>query len=245
MIFTDFLKALRQLPDPRFRRVLLLGLALTIALLIAVYALFLVAIQSLTPDTVELPFVGPVAGLDTLLSVGSVLFMIGLSIFLMVPVASMFTGFFLEDVAQAVEDRHYPWLSPAPKVSLYESVKDSINFFAVLILVNAIALVLAIFAGPAIPVVFWAVNGFLLGREYFTLAAMRRLGREGARALRARHSGQIWLAGFLMAIPLSIPVVNLFIPLLGAATFTHMFHRLNGSAAAPFSRSERPVASAP
>ncbi|WP_323038775.1 EI24 domain-containing protein [Gemmobacter sp.] len=244
-MFNDFLKALRQLPDPRFRRVLLLGLALTIALLIAVYALFLVAIQSLTPDTVEIPLVGPVGGLDTLLSVGSVLFMIGLSIFLMVPVASMFTGFFLDDVAQAVEDRHYPWLPPVPKISLYESVKDSINFFAVLILVNAVALVLAIFAGPAIPVVFWVVNGFLLGREYFTLAAMRRLGREGARALRARHFGQIWLAGFLMAIPLSVPVVNLLIPLLGAATFTHMFHRLNGRASEPFSPSEPPAASAP
>ena len=34
--------------------------------------------------------------------------MIGLSVFLMVPVASAFTGFFLEDVAEAVEDRHYP-----------------------------------------------------------------------------------------------------------------------------------------
>ncbi|WP_188475548.1 EI24 domain-containing protein [Gemmobacter megaterium] len=244
-MFADFLKAVRQLPDPRFRRVLLLGLALTLALLVAVYALFLFAIQSLTPDTVEIPLVGPVGGLDTLLSVGSFLFMIALSIFLMVPVASVFTGFFLEDVAQAVEDRHYPWLPPAPKISLYESIKDSLNFFAVLILVNLVALVLAIFAGPAIPVVFWAVNGFLLGREYFTLAAMRRLGRDGARALRARYPGQIWVAGVLMAIPLSVPVVNLLIPLLGAATFTHMFHRLNGTAAAPFSPTARVGATGP
>jgi uncharacterized protein involved in cysteine biosynthesis len=39
---------------------------------------------------------------------------------------------------------------------------------------------------------------------------------------------QIWVAGILMAVPLSVPLVNLFIPLLGAATFTHLFHRLNG-----------------
>lgn len=228
MILSDFLKALRQLPDPRFRRVLMLGLALTIALLVAIYALFLGAIQMLTPETIEIPLVGPVGGLDTLLSWGSVLFMIGLSIFLMVPVASMFTGFFLEDVAAAVEAEHYPHLPPAPRISLYESVKDSVNFFAVLIAVNALALVLAIFAGPLVPVVFWVVNGFLLGREYFTLAAMRRLGRQGARTLRARHPVQIWVAGILMAVPLSVPLVNLFIPLLGAATFTHLFHRLNG-----------------
>ncbi|MFN3294210.1 MAG: EI24 domain-containing protein [Gemmobacter sp.] len=231
MILADFLRALRQLPDPAFRRVLLLGLALTLALLVAIYALFLGAIQMLTPETVEIPLVGPVGGLDTLLSWGSLLFMIGLSIFLMVPVASMFTGFFLEDVAAAVEARHYPDLPPVPKVSLYESVKDSVNFFAVLIAVNVVALVLAVFAGPFVPVVFWVVNGFLLGREYFTLAAMRRLGRAGARALRARHPVAIWVAGILMAVPLSVPLVNLFIPLLGAATFTHLFHRLNGTAA--------------
>jgi len=44
---------------------------------------------------------------------------------------------------------------------------------------------------------------------------------------------QIWIAGTLMAAPLSIPLVNLLIPLLGAATFTHMFHRLNGTPAKP------------
>ena len=41
MIFQSFFKALEQLPDPRFRRVLLLGIGLTIALLFAVYALYL------------------------------------------------------------------------------------------------------------------------------------------------------------------------------------------------------------
>jgi hypothetical protein len=29
-----------------------------------------------------------------------------------------------------------------------------------------------------------------------------------------------------MAAPLSIPVVNLLVPVLGVATFTHIFHRL-------------------
>ena len=33
-------------------------------------------------------------------------------------------------------------------------------------------------------------------------------------------------AGALMAAPLSIPLVNLVIPVLGVATFTHMVQRL-------------------
>ncbi|MFN3844701.1 MAG: EI24 domain-containing protein [Paracoccaceae bacterium] len=226
----DFLKAVLQMADRPFRRVLLIGVFLSLALLVAVYAGFLVLIQTFTPDTIDIPFVGPVGGLGTLLSWGSGVLMIGLSVFLMMPVASAFTGLFLEDVAQAVEDRHYPALPPAPKMKLMDTLIDSANFFALLIAVNALALILYAFAGPFIPVVFWLVNGFLLGREYFTLVAMRRLGRAGAKALRARHSGKIWIAGTLMAAPLSVPLMNLFIPVLGAATFTHLFHRLNGDA---------------
>ncbi len=104
------------------------------------------------------------------------------------------------------------------------------NFFGVILVANILALILYLFAGPFIPLVFWAVNGYLLGREYFTLAAMRHLGRDGARALRKRNAGTLWLAGALMAAPLSIPVVNLLVPVLGAATFTHLFHRLQGQA---------------
>jgi uncharacterized protein involved in cysteine biosynthesis len=77
----------------------------------------------------------------------------------------------------------------------------------------------------AVPI-FYALNGYLLGREYFTVAAMRREGRAGAKAMQQRYNGQIWMAGVLMAIPLTIPLMNLFIPILGAATFTHLYHRL-------------------
>jgi len=229
VILGSFLAALGQIGDRRFRRVLMLGVALALALLIAVYAAFLWLIQSFTPETLELPFVGPVGGLDTLLSLGSAVVMLGLSVFLMMPVASLFTGFFLEDVAQAVEDRHYPSLPPVPRLKLADALIDSANFFALLLAVNALAMILYVFAGPFVPIVFWAVNGFLLGREYFTLAAMRRLGRQGARDLRRRHPFRIWIAGTLMAAPLSVPVLNLLIPVLGAATFTHLFHRLNRS----------------
>lgn len=227
MIFGDFLKALGQLSDPRFRRVMLLGVLLSIALLVGIYAAFLALIQWATPDSIDIPFVGPVGGLGTLLSWGSALFMIGLSVFLMVPVASAFTGLFLEDVAQAVEDRHYPGQPHVARVPFVDSLVETVNFFALLVGVNVLALVLYGFAGPFIPVVFWVVNGFLLGREYFTMVATRRLGRAGAKALRRRYGGQIWIAGSLMAAPLSLPLINLLIPVLGAATFTHLFHRLH------------------
>lgn len=227
-MFGDFLAALGQLGDARFRRVLLLGLGLTIGLLAAItVALFWLA-GWLVPDSFALPWMGEVSGLDTVVSWLMVVLMLVLSVVLMVPVAAAFTGIFLDDVAAAVEDRHYPHLPPVDAVPLGETIRDSIGFFGVVMAVNLVALLLFFFVGPLAPMLFWAVNGYLLGREYFQMAAIRRLGREGANRLRARHAGQVWLAGTLMAVPLSVPLINLLIPVIGAASFTHMVHRLNG-----------------
>ncbi|MAQ84773.1 MAG: hypothetical protein CMH12_16230 [Maritimibacter sp.] len=239
MILSDFLKAVGQLGDRRFRRVLWLGLALTLALLFGFYAVFLYGIQWVTPDTVTIPFVGEVTWVDDLLSWGSILLMLVLSFFLMVPVASAFTGLFLEDVAQAVEDRHYPALPPARNIPWTEALTDTLNFLVLLIVVNVVAFVVALFFAPFAPFIFYGVNGFLLGREYFQVAAMRRIGRQGARAAFRANVGQIWLAGGLMAVPLSVPLLNLIVPILGAATFTHLFHRVQGSSRARTSPDHR------
>ena len=229
MIFGDFLKSLGQLGDRRFRRVALIGVALAFALLAAVYAVFLLGIQMLAPDTIFVPLIGPVTGVGNLLGWASLALMIGLSVFLMVPVASAFTGLFLDDVVQAVEDRHYPGLPPPMRASFGDSLRDAVNFLGLVIAVNVGALFVYPFIVPFSPFLFWAMNGFLLGREYFTQVATRRIGRDGARILRARNLLTIWLAGTLMAAPLSIPFVNLIVPVLGVATFTHLFQRLSAA----------------
>lgn len=230
MILTAFLKSLGQLGDRAFRRVLLLGVGLSILLLASLYALIFFLVGWLVPDTFSLPWLGQVNWVDELLSGASLLLMLVLSVFLMVPVAGAFIGMFLDDVAEAVEARHYPGLPPVDPVPIVDQIRDSAGFLGVVLGVNLLALVLYFFVGPFAPILFWVVNGFLLGREYFQVAAMRRLGRAGATALRRRHGLTIFVAGLLMAIPLSLPLVNLVIPILGAAVFTHLVNRLNGGA---------------
>ncbi|SLN23033.1 CysZ-like protein [Roseivivax jejudonensis] len=231
MIVGAFLRSLGQLAeDRRFRRVLYLGLALTVALLFVFYAAFLWLVGWLSPETLTLPLIGEVRWIDDLLSAGSILLMLLMSIFLMVPVASAITSMFLDEVAQAVEDRHYPALPPAGRVPFTDQVRDTLGFLGVLIAANLAAFVIYLMLPPLSPLIFWAMNGYLLGREYYTLAAIRRVGREKAMILRRRHGGVIWVAGILMALPLSVPVVNLLVPILGAATFTHLFHGLQARA---------------
>lgn len=226
MILTDFFKALGQIDDRAFRRVLFLGLGLTIAFLVGLYAAWLALVDVIADGPLVLPFVGEVTWIGSLLNWGGLGVIVLMSIFLMIPVASAITSFFLEDVADAVEAKYYPTLMPAPKVRFFDALSDTALFFFVLIGANIAALfAYAMLPFLAVPI-FYALNGYLLGREYFTIAAMRREGRAGAKEMRRQFSGQIWIAGILMALPLTIPIMNLFIPILGAATFTHLYHRL-------------------
>ncbi|WP_298933805.1 EI24 domain-containing protein [uncultured Ruegeria sp.] len=228
IILNAFFAALGQIGDPKFRSVLLRGIGLTILLLIVACAVAIWFINMLSGNEISLPFIGAVPWLNDVLNYSGILLALVLPVFLMMPVASAITSIFLEDVAQAVEDKHYSSLPRAHKIPFGEALLDGLSFTGVLIVANLLALILYAIFTPFAPFIFWGMNGFLLGREYFTLAAMRRLGRENARKLRAKHSTTIWLAGTLMAIPLSVPLVNLVIPIIGVATFTHIYHRLSG-----------------
>lgn len=226
MILRAYLAALGQARDPAFRRVIWLGLALAVALLVAMYAVVLAIIGAFLPEQVSLPLVGEVRGLATLLSLGSVVLMLILSVFLMVPVASAFTGLFLDDVADAVEARHHPHLPPAPRAPFWVSVIDSVKYFGLLVGLNVLGMALFVVSSGAGMVGLWALNGFLLAREYFTLVGLRRLSPATVAELRQRWRLRLWVAGVLLAVPLSVPVLNLFVPVLGAAAFTHLFHAI-------------------
>ena len=222
----DLSLALAQMSDPRFRRVLWRGVGLALLLLAGSSAALLWLLAWALPDTLTLPFAGEVAWLDNLAGWAAVPVVLVLSILLMVPVASAMTSLFLDEVAEAVEDRHYPGLSHVRPQSWGEALRESASAFGVVLLANALALVAYLFLAPLAPLIFIVLNGYLLGREYFQVAALRREGPEGARNMLRANRGQVWLAGCLMAIPLFVPILNLVVPVLGAAAFTHLYHRL-------------------
>lgn len=217
------LKALNQLPDPKFRAVLIKAVAMTLGVLVALYAIVGYLVSGIDPFS--LPWIGIVDPglLMTGIAVGAMMFA---SIFLMIPVASLCIGFLLDDIAEAVEAEHYPHLPPANPASFATTLVDTLRFFGILVAANIAALVIYIMVAPLAPFIFYLVNGYLLGREYFQLVALRRLSLAEAKTLRRANRGQIWALGVAMAIPLSIPLLNLLIPLIGVAAYTHLFHGL-------------------
>lgn len=223
LIFDSFGKALGQWDDPRFRSVLLRGIAITIVVLIASAYAMTQALLWMIGDTIWVPFFGEVTWLATAISTAAIGSVLAASVFLMTPVAAFIVGFLLDDVAEAVEHKHYPHLPVVEAMPLSDALKSGASFALVFIGANILAFFLAFIFTPLI---FPIVNGYLLSREYMQLVAMRRMPMRDAEAFRRAHRGTTWLAGIFMAVPLSIPIVNLLIPIFGAATFTHLFHQL-------------------
>ena len=229
----DFLKALGQLGDKAFLLVFAKAVGLTLALLLALTFVVGWLVSFIPTDLGEWWLIGqvtvPTQALQGL-AVGAVIFA---SSFLMIPVAALFVGVFLEDVADAVEAKHYPHAGAPRKIGMGEALGSALRFFGVVVGVNLLALIPYLIFLLLIPplgiALIYAVNGYLLGREYFEMVAMRHLRAEDFHALRVRTRWRVWFAGVLMAIPLTIPIMNLLVPVLGVATVTHQFHRLSRS----------------
>jgi len=225
-MFDDFSKALKQIFDPKFLWVLIKAVSLSAILFGGAYFGLIWLAVTILPGSITLPWLGtiPIGDWFSAMAFVGAMFM---AVFLMFPVAAIFLGFFLEEIADAVERKHYPSLPKVQPLPFGQVMGEALRFLMVMILANLLALIIYFASTLLAPVIFYIVNGFLLGREYFQLVAMRRLGERAATRLRKAHRAEIWFAGILMAVPLSVPIINILVPLLGVATFTHVFHRLH------------------
>ena len=211
-----FRKAFAQLPDPTFRKVIFWGVIG--ALLIFMILLTLISGYLFENILVSIPWV------DTLIDWLGSIAVLGLVWLLFPAVATLIIGFLLEDIAQAVENKHYHDLPPAQKIGLSESLIEAVKFSAVMITLNILALPIYLFLPALNLVVFYGLNGYLISREYFELVAQRRIGTQKAKSLRKAYQGQLLIAGAMTAFLLTIPLLNLIAPVIGTAVMVHIFH---------------------
>ena len=131
--------------------------------------------------------------------------------------------------ARAVEAHYYPDLLEPRHQPLREPIWLAVKLAFIAVILNL--LVLPIYLIPVLNIfVFYALNGYLLGREYFELAALRRIDEPDARQLRRRHRIRVFVVGVIITFLLSIPFVNWFMPVVAAAFVVHMFEGLRARA---------------
>jgi uncharacterized protein involved in cysteine biosynthesis len=136
-------------------------------------------------------------------------------------VVAAILSLFADRIIGAVEARHYPHLPPPRPQPLSEQVAIAARFLAVVVALNLAALPLYLI--PVVnALVFYGLNGYLLGREYFEMVAPRRLEKEQRRVLWRRRRLGFVLAGVAFAFLSTLPLVNLLAPVLAAAAMTHL-----------------------
>jgi uncharacterized protein involved in cysteine biosynthesis len=227
-----FMKAVAQLDDPKLRQVLWLSILLSLLVFVALWIGLwwlgtVLPLQSIPGVDWLMQTMG--AAFDWLAGFLFVGMLLLFTLMLFPAVVTIIVGFFLDSVADAVERRHYPTLPPARSISLSETVISTARFALVTAGVNLIALpfyIILLFLPPMNLVLFYLVNGYLISREYFELVAWRRLDPPTAERLRRSHGGRLQFAGILLALLMTIPIVNLLTPVVGTAFMVHVFHHL-------------------
>lgn len=209
-----FGKTLSQIFSKPFRSILWRSLGMTLLLLVTLGAVGLWG-------TGYIPNLG-IGWADTIIDVLiDAAVIVGL-IFLVIPVTAIFIPLFLDEVGQAVEERHFPASIGPRKQGIIEGLWLGIKGLFVLLAVNLVALPL-VFLLPGLGfVIFLVVNGFLLGREFFEAAAVRHYPPAQIKQLRKRHSARVFIAGMAVAALLAIPIVNILVPLFGTAFMVHV-----------------------
>ncbi|HLA21470.1 MAG TPA: sulfate transporter family protein [Pseudolabrys sp.] len=227
-------KALSQMFTRPLRRVLFkaVGLALLLIVIvgIALNRLFAALAASGASWAEQTSGLAPHAAWATLAWVLSIMASLGIvtgALFLMPAVAAFVGSFFVDEVAEAVERQHYPAEPAGRALPFLRALFEGVMFTSLALLVYLCALPFVLFAGLGVVILFLA-NSYLLGREYFELAAMRFRPPGEAKAMRKRNAIYIFLAGLVIALFVSIPVLNLATPIFAMAYMVHIHKGMAG-----------------
>jgi CysZ protein len=226
-------KALSQILSPPMRAILWKAIGLALALIVAL-SVGLQRLLSWFASSGEVwletrlgeSFHTPIEVLAWIISIGAGLGLVLGAVFLMPAVTSLVGSFFVDDIAEQVERKHYPQDAPGAALPLPAALWEGLRTALLTLLVYLIALPLVWIAGAGM-LVFFLATAWLLGREYFELAASRFRPLEEARAMRRYHAMRIFLGGCVIAAFVSIPIVNLATPLFAMAFMVHLHKKLS------------------
>jgi CysZ protein len=231
----DAIKAIEQIFAPPLRAVLWKSILLALALIVAAgVALDRLIVHLIGAGGASLESAlgpqahAPASALAWLFSFAAGFGIIVGSVLLMPVVTALVGSFFADQIADEVEREHYPADPPGKALPLWLALWEGFKTALLAVAIYLCAAPLLIFAGFG-AVIFFLATAYILGREYFELAAMRFLPPPEAKALRRRNAGMVYVGGLLIAAVVSIPIVNLATPLFAMALMVHLHKRLNGT----------------
>jgi CysZ protein len=227
-------KSLDQMFSPPFRTVLAKSVALAVLFLtVAVIVVFRLlewlssAGMGWLERTIGSMANGPLAVLDWIVAIALGLGLFAGAVLLMPAATALVASFFADEIAERVERSHYPADPPGAALPLLRAAIEGAKTALLALAVYLCTLPFFLVAGAG-AVLFFVATAWLLGRQYFELAAMRFHSVAEAKALRCKHQATVFAAGLFIAGFVTIPVLNLATPLFGMALMVHMHKRVMG-----------------
>jgi uncharacterized protein involved in cysteine biosynthesis len=228
----DAIQAITQMFAAPLRAVLWKSIGLALALIVVLdialdrLIVWLVGAGSASVETTFGPHAHlPASALAWFLSFAAALGIIVGSVVLMPAVTAIVGSFFADQIGDEVEREHYPADPPGKALPLWLALWEGAKTALLAVVIYLCAAPLLIFAGFG-AVIFFLATAYILGREYFELAAMRFRPPVEAKLLRKGHAGTVYIGGLFIAAFVSIPIVNLATPLFAMALMVHVHKRL-------------------
>lgn len=147
------------------------------------------------------------------------------AIFLMPSVTSLVASFYADDVAAEVEREYYPDDPPGVAPPIGYAIVEGLKTALLALLIYLCAAPFLLIGGLG-AVAFFLATAYLLGREYFLIAAVRQQPIGDAKALWRDNRTRVVTAGLLVAAFVLIPIVNFATPLFATAYMVHIHKRL-------------------
>jgi CysZ protein len=228
-MLTALCRAFHTLSAPPLRRIV----ALSLTLAILTFALLWLAVAGVLYKIAFFDW----RPLNWLVDLMGGLAVLGLSWLFFPAVVTLIMSLFLERIAAAVEALDYPGYSPPRRRPIGETLGAMLRLTALTLLLNLLALPVYLLLPGINLFLFLALNGYLLGREYFEVVALRRLDAAATRAARNRFGLRVFLGGVMIAGLFAVPLVNLVAPVIATAFMLHVFEALPRVEPHPLARS--------
>lgn len=132
-------------------------------------------------------------------------------------------SFFCDMISTRIEKDSYPDRLPQQPIGLKEILKKDARFILKLIVVNL--LFLPLFLIPVLNIlVYYIVNGYLLGREYFEMVTIRHLPVAKIATIRKKNRSTLIMGGVAILLLSTLPLINMIAPVVAVILMTHLFH---------------------
>ncbi len=217
----SFLLSFSQIKDPKVIRAMIYATLLTTFSILAFLILGATTIDWVLDSfskTLTNWFGNAEGVLQMVLLFMGTAFMFVLGYFAFAGIHAAFLGIFIDDIFDAVKARHYPNLELLPAPSIGKGIIFSTRFICFSLLINMIAFpffLIGWFIPPIGIAMQICLNGYLLGKEYGQLLAFR------IQPNRENKKESYFQNGAFAACLWMIPVLNLFAPVLLAASVMH------------------------